>query len=151
MAVAIRHLLLPLLVCLAGLAALGQSALRYQASLEIQRRGVLAPVQSIVNEKKIKQSGDHITYAADVTYTGADGRPVTARVGISDAGLDAFRSGRPTQVAYLPDRPETVRIAGEEDAGSSWLLVLIGIAALGYGGIRLFQLSRRSTPRSTRR
>lgn len=146
MAVAIRRLLLPLLVCLLGLMALGYSALLYRESREVLRRGVLAPVQTIANEKKIKQSGDRITYRVDVTYTGGDGRAVAARAAISDGGLEAFRSGRPTQVAYLPEKPEAIRIVGEEDAGSSWLLVLMGVAAIGYGGIRLLLLGRRGAP-----
>lgn len=143
MAVALRRLLLPLLVCLLGVLALGWSALLYEESREIQRHGVLAPVQAIANEKKIKRSGERITYRVDVTYAGADGRPVNARAAISDSGLEAFRAGRPTQVAYLPERPGALRIVGEEDAGSSWLLVLIGAAALGYGGWRLYALRRR--------
>lgn len=151
MAVAIHRLLLPLLVCLLGVFALGYSALLYQESRDVQRRGVLAPVQTITNEKNIKQSGDHTTYRVDVTYTAPDGRPVSARAAISDAGLDAFRAGRPTQVAYLPERPEAVRIVGEEDASGSWLLVLMGVAAIGYGGVRLFALHRRKLPAKKKR
>jgi hypothetical protein len=143
MAVAIRRLLLPLLVCVLGVLALGYSALLYEESREVQRHGVLAPVQAIANEKWVKRSGDRVTYRVDVTYAGPDGRPVTARAAISDSGLEAFRAGRPTQVAYLPERPQALRIVGEEDAGGSWLLVLLGVAALGYGGFRLLALRRR--------
>lgn len=143
MAVAIRRLLLPLLVCLLGGLALGWSAFVYDESREVQRHGVVAPVQAIANEKKIKRSGDRITYRVDVTYAGADGRAVTAPAAISDTGLDAFRAGRPTQVAYLPERPGVLRIVGEENAGGSWLLVLLGLAALGYGGYRLLTLQRK--------
>lgn len=148
MAIAIRRLLLPLLVCLLGLLALGYSALLYQESREVLHHGVLAPVQTIANEKKIKRSGDRITYRVDVTYTGPDGRPVATRAAISDSGLEAFRAGRPTQVAYLAKNPEAVRIVGEEDAGSSWLLVVMGVAAVGYGGFRLFALRRRPAVRA---
>lgn len=143
MAVAIRRLLLPLLVCLLGALALGWSALLFDESREVQKHGVVAPVQAIANEKKIKRSGDRITYRVDVTYTGPDGRAVTAPAAISDTGLEAFRAGRPTQVAYLPERPTALRIVGEEDAGGSWLLVLLGVAALGYGGYRLLTLRKR--------
>lgn len=75
MAVAIHRLLLPLLVCLLGVFALGYSALLYQESRDVQGRGVLAPVETIANEKNIKQSGDRITYRVDVIYTAQDGRP----------------------------------------------------------------------------
>lgn len=143
MAAAIRRLLLPQLVCLLGALALGWSAFLYDESREVQRHGVLAPVQAIANAKKIKRSGDRITYRVDVTYTAAGGRTVTASAAISDRGLDAFRAGRPTQVAYLPERPAALRIVGEEDAGGSWLLVLLGVAALGCGGFRLLTLNRR--------
>lgn len=143
MAVAIRRLLLPLLVCVLGVLALGYSALLYEESREVQRHGVLATVQAIANEKWVKRSGDRVTYRVDVTYAGPDGRPVTARAAISDSGLEAFRAGRPTQVAYLPERPQALRIVGEEDAGGSWLLVLMGVAALGYGGFRLLVLRKR--------
>lgn len=44
-----------------------------------------------------------------------------------------------------------MRIVGEEDAGGSWLLALMGVAAVGYGGFRLFALRRRKLPAKKKR
>lgn len=143
MASAIRRLLLPVLASLIGTAALAYSALLYNESRSVERNGLQATVQAIDNSKKIKRSGDRITFRADITFTRQDGRAVTARGAISDHALDGFRAGQPTQVRYLPDRPDVIRIVGEEDEGSSWLLVLVGCAALAYGGIGIFRTPKR--------
>ncbi len=71
---------------------------------------------------------------ADVTFTARDGHAVTTAAILSRETLDGFRSGRPVQVRYRPDRPGVARIVGEEDEGGSWLPVVLGGAALGYAG-----------------
>jgi len=143
MAIALRWLL-PLLAVVIGVLALGHSALLYDESLRIERDGVQAPVTAIGNSKKIKRSGNRITFRAEVTYTRPDGRSVTSISVISDTALDAFEAGKPTYVRYLPDRPDGVRISGDEHEGSSWLLVIMGCVASGYGGIGIFRALKRN-------
>ncbi|TDR42024.1 uncharacterized protein DUF3592 [Tahibacter aquaticus] len=130
---AIRRLMLPVPALLIGLLALSYSALLYQESRSVEQHGVLAPVQAIQNTKKIKRSGDRITFRADITFIGQDGRSLTAKAAISDNALDGFGAGHRIQVRYLADRPDVIRIVGDEDEGSSWLLVIVGCAALVYG------------------
>ena len=139
MPIAIRPLLLPILALLIGALALGQSALLYKESRTVESEGVQAPVQSIQNSKKIKRSGNRITYLADITYTGQDGHAVTAKGAISDVTLQRFQAGQPTQVRYLPSRPDIIRVVGDEDEGSSWLLVIVGVLALGFGSFRILR------------
>lgn len=143
MAVAIRSFLLPVLALLVGIAAVVYSALLYDESRTVQQHGLLAPVQSVINEKKVKRSDDRVTFRADITFTRQDGKAATAKGAISDVALDGFRNGRPLQVAYLPDRPDVIRVVGEEDEGSSWLLVIVGVVASAYGGFGLFRASKR--------
>ncbi len=144
MATALRWLL-PLIALVIGLLALGHSALAYEESVRIERDGVDAPVTAISNTKRVKQSGNHITFRADVTYARADGRSVTSSTVISTTKLDAFEAGTPVYVRYLRDRPESIRISGEEYEGSSWLLVIIGCVAVAYGIVGPFLASRRKT------
>ena len=134
MALATRRLLLPSLALLAGVAALGHSAMLYLRSRQVEQHGLLAPVTAIGDGRKVKRSGNHLSFRADVTFTASDGRRITSAVILSGEALNGFRSGQPLQVRYLPDAPDVVRILGEEDEGSSWLLVLVGVAALGYAG-----------------
>lgn len=143
MAAAIRSFLLPALALLVGIAALVHSAWLYDESRTVQQHGLLAQVQSISNEKKVKRSGDRVTFRADIAFTRQDGHAVTARGSISDIALDGFRNGRPLQAAYLPDRPDVIRIVGEEDEGGSWLLVIVGCVASAYGGFGLYRASKR--------
>ena len=145
MAIAIRRTLLPMLALLIGAFVLGHSALLYDESRAVERHGLQAAVQSIDNSKKIKRSGDHVTFRADITFTNQDGRTVIARAAISNQALDGFRAGQPTRVRYLPDRPDVVRVVGEEDEGGSWLLVGIGCVALAYGSIGMFLLLKKRT------
>jgi len=135
--------LLPLIALVIGLLALGHSALLYEESVRIERDGVQAPVTALDNTTKIKRSGNRITYRADVTYMLANGRSATSRSAISDTALTAFKAGKPTYVRYAPDRPESIRISGEEYEGSSWLLVIIGCVAAGYGIVGMFLASGR--------
>ncbi|MCQ4163561.1 DUF3592 domain-containing protein [Tahibacter harae] len=143
MASAVRSLLLPALALLIALLALGHSALLYDESRQVEQRGLPAPVQAVENGKKIKRSGDHVTFRADITYAAPDGRIITAKAPISATALDAFHAGRPLQVRYLPDAPAVIRIAGEEYEGGSWLLVTLGAMALGYAAFGLLRLLRR--------
>jgi hypothetical protein len=144
MAIAIRSFLLPALALVIGTLALVQSALIYDESRTVELEGVQAPIQSIQNSKKFKRSGDRITYRADITYTARDGHAITAKGAISDNALDRFQKGQPAQVRYLPARPDIIRVVGEEDAGGSWLLVIIGCAVLGYGSFGIFRALKRS-------
>jgi hypothetical protein len=143
MAIAIRPLLLPVLALLIGVLALGQSVLIYHESRTVEREGVQAPVQAIQNSKKIKRSGDRITYRADITYTDKDGHAVTAKGAISDGMLKRFQEGQPAQVRYLPTRPDVIRVVGDEDEGSSWLLVIVGAVALGFGSFGIVRKQQR--------
>ena len=143
MAAALRSLLLPGLALLIAALALGHSALLYDESRQIVLHGLPAPVQAVENSKKIKRSGDDVTFRADITYTAPDGRAVTAKAPISATSLDAFHAGRPLQVRYLPDEPTVIRIAGEEYEGGSWLLVILGTGALAYGAFALVRILRR--------
>lgn len=143
MAAVARVFLLPVMALLFGLLVLGYSAMLYDENRTVEQDGLQAPVQSIDKIKKFKRSGDHITFHADVAFTSRDGRAITARAALSEDALVRFRGGQPTFVRYLPDRPQIVRIVGEEDAGSSWLLVLFGCGALAYAGFGLWRSSRR--------
>ncbi|MBL8297395.1 MAG: DUF3592 domain-containing protein [Rhodanobacteraceae bacterium] len=145
---AIRRLLLPVLALLIGVLALAYSVLLYHESRQIERHGLLAPVQTITNSKLLKRSNDQVTFLADVSFTTQDGRKINARAPISDTALEAFHNGRATLVSYLPDRPQVMRIAGEEDAGSSWLLILVGCSALAYGSFGIARMQRGGARRS---
>jgi len=152
MAIAIRRLLLPLLACVVGLAALGFSARLYVQSRQVEQHGLLAPVTAIGDGKKVKRSGNRVSFRADVTFTAGDGRRITSAAILSGEALDGFRSGQPLQLRYLPDQPEVVRIVGEEDEGGSWLLVLVGVAALAYGGFGFVSgRGRTKQPRARRK
>ncbi|HSX61763.1 MAG TPA: DUF3592 domain-containing protein [Tahibacter sp.] len=150
MATAIRRLALPLLALLIGVAALGWSAVLYSESRSVEANGQLAPVTAIGSPKKIKQSGTRITYRADIAFTAPDGNRVLTRGTLSDRTLDAFRAGQPVQLRYLAGRPEVNRIVGDEDEGSSWLLVAVGCAGLVFGvvGLVMPARSRRSARRA---
>jgi hypothetical protein len=150
MAIAIRRLLLPLLALLIGALALGYSAVFYQQSRDVEQHGIEAPVRAIDNAKKIKRSGNRITFRAAITYTHRDGTAFTAHGAISDQSIDAFRGGQPMRVRYLPDHPEVIRVVGDEDEGSSWLLVIIGGTALVYGIVALVLPARRGTGKRRR-
>lgn len=143
MATSVRSLLMPALALLIALLALGHSALLYDESRQVEQHGLPAPVQAVENGKKIKRSGSHVTFRADITYAAPDGRRVTAKAPISAVALDAFRAGRPLQVRYLPEEPAVIRIAGEEHEGSSWLLVILGAMALAYAAYGLLRILRR--------
>lgn len=152
MAIATRRLLLPSLACVVGLAALGFSARLYVQSRQVERHGLLAPVTAVGDGKKVKRSGNHVSFRADVTFIASDGRRITSAAILSGEALNGFRGGQPLQVRYLPDQPEVVRIVGEEDEGGSWLLVLVGVAALAYGGSGFVSGSGRTNrPRGRRK
>jgi Protein of unknown function (DUF3592) len=151
MAVTIRRLLLPALAFLAGAFALGHSALLYRENRNVAQHGLLAPVQAIQNSKKIKRSGDRLTFRADISFTRRDGQAATARAAISEQSLKGFAAGQPVQVRYLADQPDVIRVAGEEDEGSSWLLVGVGCAAWAYAGIAVFWPRRRGKQPASRR
>lgn len=140
---ATRTVLLPVLALLIAALALGHSALLYDESRQIEQHGQPAKVQAVENTKKIKRSGDHVTFRADITYALPDGRTFTAKAPISAIALDAFRAGQPLQARYLPEEPTLIRIAGEEYEGGSWLLVALGAMALAYAAFGLLRILRR--------
>jgi hypothetical protein len=143
MAVAIRALVLPLLALLLGVLALGASALHYDESRQVQRDGVIARVEAVDNAKWVKRSSGKVTYRADIRFTGPDGTVVTTKAPISDSALERYKAGTALQLRYLPDQPQVIRLVGEEDEGSSGLLVILGAAALAYASFELIRALRK--------
>ncbi|UXI65833.1 DUF3592 domain-containing protein [Tahibacter amnicola] len=136
----IRHFVMPVLAAVVGVVTLGNTALHYDESRTVERSGVVVPVKSLENPKWFKRSGKRVSYRADVTFTTVDGRGVTAEAAISDSELARYRSGSSLEVRYLPNQPDVIRLVGEEDEGTSGLLLIVGIGGLAYG---TFGIARR--------
>lgn len=143
MAIAIRRLLLPLLAMLLGALALSATFVGYLESRRVERQGIEAPVVSVESNKKVKRSGNFVTFRADIGYTNREGKNVTASGLISDASLKDFREGRAIRVRYLPNEPDVIRVVGDEDEGTSYLLIILGCLGLSYGAVGTFLAVRR--------
>ncbi|MEO7885569.1 MAG: DUF3592 domain-containing protein [Polaromonas sp.] len=92
----------------------------------IQKRGKRVVVEPISKYTEFKKSGSS-TYTAEFHFTTEDGRKITAKHSFPEEVLADFKSGKPVEIAYMPNDPSTFVFSSQR---APWTLVMIGAALL---------------------
>jgi hypothetical protein len=112
---------------LAALAFIGYGFKDRSEITDIQKHGMLATVEPIADYTEFKQGGSS-TYTAEFHFKTKDGRDIVQKRSFPGEVLSDFNAGKPVQVFYLPNNPNTFVFASEKPG---WTLVIGGFVFLG--------------------
>jgi hypothetical protein len=95
---------------------------------------VIEPMETVteITRTRAKQTV-MVSYEGRIRFETDDGRPVEVKKYIPAPLLDDLANGKPVLIRYLPDKPTTARLPG--DQGSDSVDVAIGSIFLLAGGM----------------
>ncbi len=111
---------------------------RYQAEAQIAQGTVLA--KSV--DRAERGRNPRTRYIAVYNFTAADGRKVENKAEMSVEEWEKLEEGDTLQLTYLPDTPQSVRIAGKKDLGSAFASAVLGGTFALIGGTFFFRSLR---------
>jgi len=112
---------------------------RYQAEAQIVQGTVLT--KSI--DRARREGNPRTKYTVTYHFLAVDGRKIENKAEVSVEEWEKLEEGNALQVTYLPDAPESSRIAGKKDPGSALASVVLGGTFALIGGIFFFRSLRR--------
>lgn len=119
-------ILFKLLGAIAALVFIGYGLKDRSEMTRIHKHGKPAVVESIANYTEFKQRGSS-TYTAEFHFKTEDGRNIVQKHSFPEEVLADFKDGKPVQIFYLPNDPNTFVFAREKPG---WGLVIGGVALL---------------------
>ena len=111
---------------------------RYQTERQVAQGTVLA--KSI--DRARREGNPRTKYTVTYRFTTVDGRKMENKEEVSVEEWEKLEEGNTLQVTYLPDAPESSRIAGKKDPGSAFASAVLGGTFALIGGIFFFRSLR---------
>ncbi len=111
---------------LAALAFIGYALKDRSEITSIQEHGKIAVVAPIGDYSVFKRGGSS-TYTAEFHFKTEDGREIVQKRSFPEEVLSDFQAGKPVEIVYLPNDPNTFVFAREK---AGWGLVIGGGAFL---------------------
>lgn len=139
-----RQVVYYLLAIIAGLVLLSTYVGQDRESRLIKRYGVGAVAQPITGYTERRHRG-FTTYSVELRFVTRSEREMAVSHSVSKRIIDKFASGQTVTLHYLPSDPSKVLVDGDDGSEGDWLLPLLGVAALLYGGWGLYSKYREAT------
>jgi len=111
---------------------------RYQTERQVAQGTVLA--KSI--DRARRDGNPRTKYSIAYRFSTIDGRILENKAEVNVEEWEKLEEGSPLQVTYLPDTPQSVRIAGKKDLGSAFASAVLGGTFALIGGIFFFRSLR---------
>ncbi|MEW9898256.1 DUF3592 domain-containing protein [Chitinivorax sp. PXF-14] len=136
-----RQVVYALLAIIAGLIMLSSYIGQDRENRLIRRYGVAAVAQPITRYTERRHRG-YTTYSVELRFVTRSEREMVVPHGVSKRIIDRFVAGQRVTLHYLPSDPSKVLVDGDDGSEGDWLLPLLGVAALIYGGYGLYSKYR---------
>ncbi|HEV8712575.1 MAG TPA: DUF3592 domain-containing protein [Candidatus Binatia bacterium] len=110
-----------------------------------QGEGRVAPavvVNKSINPAKRRENSS-TQYKVTYRFTTAAGQTLEGTDTVSVEEWESLEAGSPTQVTYLPEAPQSNRLAGKSDLGSTVVFIVLGAIFASIGGFLFFRDLRR--------